>query len=431
MKSPIRLIQAYERRRRATAQFPPQISDSCVRDCISRFEDHVTAGIAATQRVCGSCGEFIKRQVHRLSKDDSLLERFAPGPGLSPKLDSCALVEDEYQFCSPCFNAIRHNLTPKHSALNGVNVSFCQDYPHVLQDLTLAEERLIARSHPIASILKLRPNGAYNPAAYNRVRGHIIVLPQEPGPLLDILPSAELKLHEKIKVVWFGDRPPTTDDLKPYLEVRKHVVYRALQWLRLNNDLYRQIRVNQELLDSWADSFIPEDLQNSVVPSEKNDHEEHEGYAADIAADNCENELQHALDDQTSDPISSGCVYSDVESARQHPTLQMLSAILNLGKERFGRGPPPSSSGENPTSRYIEDVPVIRYVSNGRTVLMNDWQDPEYFTGSFPTLFPLGKGGHLPKPQERTVPVSLKDWAKWALNHHSRRYVWLGWLGSF
>jgi hypothetical protein len=247
-------------------------------------------------------------------------------------------------------------------------------------------------------------------------------LPQNPGPLLDILPSAEIKLYEKIKVVWFSDRAPTADDLKPYLEVRKEVVYRALQWLRLRNRLYSRIVVNQELLDSWADSFIPRDLEDSVVHS-KNDHEEHEGYAADIGADNCENDLQEALDDQTSGPISTGCVYSDVEARRRLPTLHLISAILDLERERFQRHPQADSSDESHASQYIEDVPVIRYVSNGHSVLLNNWQDPEYFTGSFPTLFPSGSGGHLADSQERTVSVSLEAWAKWALSHHSRRCV--------
>jgi hypothetical protein len=133
---------------------------------------------------------------------------------------------------------------PKHSAPNAVNVSFCKTTLVFFKNLT--EERLIARCRPIASILKLHPNGAYNPAAYNRLRGHIIVLPQDPDPLLDILPSAELKLHEKIRLIWFGDRPPVTDDLKPYLEVRKQVLYQPLQSLQLNNKLYSRIRVNQD-----------------------------------------------------------------------------------------------------------------------------------------------------------------------------------------
>ena len=180
--------------------------------------------------------------------------------------------------------------------------------------------------------------------------------------------------------------------------------------------------VNQDLLDSWADSFIPADLEESILYPE-NDHEEHEGYAVDIALDNCENDLQEALGDQDCNQINSGCVYSDIESARQHPTLQLVSAILNLEKERFQGTPPANSSNEGAGPQYIEDIPVIRYISNGHSVLMNDWQDSEYFTGSFPTLFPLGIGGHLPDPQQRTVPISLNSWIKWALNHHSQKYV--------
>jgi hypothetical protein len=50
-----------------------------------------------------------------------------------------------------------------------------------LEGLTLIEECLIAKCHPIGTILHLRPG---NPAAYNSLRGHIIVMPQDPGPLL-------------------------------------------------------------------------------------------------------------------------------------------------------------------------------------------------------------------------------------------------------
>jgi uncharacterized protein DUF6570 len=415
---PIQLIEDHRRRQAATARFPPEISDSCVRDCLARYEDHMSAVTAAIERICGSCGRFVEQRVFRLSVEDPLLLPFRVDAASPPRLDSCALDGTDYLFCQPCFTAIKQRNPPKYSALNGVNVSLCQNYPAALEGLTLTEECLIARGHPIASIVKIRPHGA----SYNRLRGHVIVLPQEPGPLLDILPSMEINLPDKIKVVWFGDRAPTAEDLKPYLEVRREVVLRALQWLRLYNKLYSHIVINQELLVSWADSFIPRDLEESIVHSES-DHEEREGYAADLRAGIHENDFQEALDDQPAAPISTGCVYSDVESSRQHPTLQLVSAILNLERDRFERNPPPDSSGGNPVPHYIEDVPVIRYVSTGRSMLMNDWQDPEFFTGSFPTLFPLGSGGHLPEPQERSVPVSLKAWAKWALTHHSRRYV--------
>ena len=70
----------------------------------------------------------------------------------------------------------------------------------------------------------------------------------------------------------------------------------------------------------------------------------------------------------------------------------------------------PNRPGE--TSNYI------RYDFTKSTTLSNSWEDPQYLTTSFPTLFPTGLGGHL---DERSVKVSLEAFGKWALSHHSRR----------
>jgi hypothetical protein len=52
---------------------------------------------------------------------------------------------------------------------------------------------------------------------------------------------------------------------------------------------------------------------------------------------------------------------------------------------------------------------------------MNAYKDYDYFTASFPTLFPRGTGGH--QDIRRTENVSLRAWAKWTLKHHSRRFA--------
>jgi uncharacterized protein DUF6570 len=193
---PTQLIENHQQRQAATARFPPEISDSCVRESLGRYQDHMSAVIAAIEIICGSCGKFIEQQVFRLPAEDPLLLPFRADAASPPRLDSCSMDGSDYLFCLPCFTAIRQKNPPKYSALNGVNVDFCQNHPAALEDLTLTEECLIARGHPVASILKLRPHGA----SYSRLRGHVIVLPQEPGPLFDILPSAELNLQDKIKV---------------------------------------------------------------------------------------------------------------------------------------------------------------------------------------------------------------------------------------
>jgi len=63
----------------------------------------------------------------------------------------------------------------------------CHDYPEVLKDLTVVEEAVIARRHPVGSILKLRPGNRRSPSSYYALRGHMVIIPQQPGPLLHIL----------------------------------------------------------------------------------------------------------------------------------------------------------------------------------------------------------------------------------------------------
>jgi hypothetical protein len=56
----------------------------------------------------------------------------------------------------------------------------------------------------------------------------MIVVPQDPGPLLQILPSPELRLDNLIKVFWLGKQAPADADLKPFLRVGKDKVLAAL-----------------------------------------------------------------------------------------------------------------------------------------------------------------------------------------------------------
>ena len=103
----------------------------------------------------------------KLFKDDLLLLSFCTESGLFLRLDFCVLVDNDYLFCHFCFNTIQQEHSLKFSALNDVNVSFCQHYSDALQNLILTEKQLIARSHLIASILKLQLNDASNSTAYN------------------------------------------------------------------------------------------------------------------------------------------------------------------------------------------------------------------------------------------------------------------------
>jgi uncharacterized protein DUF6570 len=65
--------------------------------------------------------------------------------------------------------------------------------------------------------------------------------------------------------LWLGKSDPTVDDLKPFVEVRKEKVLRALLWLCENNPLYKSVTINYDLINQWACGFIPLVLQESIV----------------------------------------------------------------------------------------------------------------------------------------------------------------------
>jgi hypothetical protein len=199
----------YEFRLRETAseEFPPGIAASHIRSSIGRYEDEMSA--ASERSICCSCGIFVPTgDIYNMDDRHGFIQL------QEGRLDECGHHESSWDLCRFCYTDIRKWKIPKFSAANSINVTMCQQYPSALEDLTAVEECLIAKCHPIGTILKLRPGGHSTPTNYNALRGHMIVIPQDPGPLLQILPSPELKLDNLIKVFWLGKHPPANEDLK-------------------------------------------------------------------------------------------------------------------------------------------------------------------------------------------------------------------------
>lgn len=139
-------------------------------------------------------------------------------------------------------------------------MALCQHYPDALKDLTLTEEYLIAKSHPVGVIVKLRPGGQTSLANYRALRGHFIVIPQDPKPLLRILPSPALHFAELIKVFWLGKTSPTDANLQPFFTIRKHKVLAALRYLVRHNPLYGDVTIDHSAIDHWPDEFVSLDI---------------------------------------------------------------------------------------------------------------------------------------------------------------------------
>jgi len=306
-----------------------------------------------------------------------------------------------------------------------MNVTMCQDYPSELKDLTPVEECLIAKCHPIGTILKLRPGGHSTPANYHALRGHMIVIPQNPEPLLQILPSPDLKLQNLIKVFWLGNQPPTNQDLKPYLQVRKDKVLAALTYLVRHNQLYRDLTINYDMMEEWPNDFIPSEITDNLTNLPNSDHQEREGYTVSLQSGNYENDFQAAQSEpfpaDNNNQLLTGSVYTDINAERVDPQVQMIDALLGLisdsPSQQHETLSPEEDTSQN--SQQRNKIPMISYAICGQATLMSSWEAHHYFTGAFPTLFPKGFGGHL---DTRPSKVSLEAFAQWTMNHHSGRY---------
>lgn len=388
------LRQEHESRVHASQIFPPQVSESHIRLSVARFE--TIMGLARQDLPCASCGRLIpSTDARQVIEGDSLLK---PLEGF---LDCCGYKDGFCTLCSACYAALLRGSVPRFSAKNNINVTLCQHYPDALKDLSLTEESLIAASHPVGVVVKLRPGGQTSPSTYRALRGHFIIIPQDPKPLLRILPSPGLELTEVIKVFWLGNRPPTDDDLRPFLIVRKHRVLTALQHLVQSNPLYGDVTINHSTLDQWLDDFIPSDLQQQVICLDETDHHERAGYSVNLQEGNYENEWQAAEgnNDQFSEdalPVT-GSVTTDINGERQNPDVRLLNTVYTLVKDsvpevRSQYTATTRIDHTDPISRSPHYSPVVEYGIRGQPTLLNHWQDPHYFTSAFPTLFPGGIG---------------------------------------
>jgi hypothetical protein len=286
---------------------------------------------------------------------------------------------------------------PPLSAGNFVNQLFCQDYPDVLRELNTVEERFIARAHVIGAFLKLT-SGAQKAAGYRGGRGHYVAIKQDPSNLLTILPTRDLLAHTTITVSWEKETPPSEDNLARFCSVDKNKVLLALLWLCANNPVCKEVTIDYELLDSWPDNHIPQEIRDAFLvlgtgdgPTDPVVTDEREGYAANLRDGLFENDLDAELDDPEPGNIVSRSFFCDFHGQDLQTTPAVLASLQAVLDDSCSGDPAhivPDAGGVPLT------IPHVSYNRTSGVPLLNSYTDPEYFTGAFPTLFPYGTGGH-------------------------------------
>jgi hypothetical protein len=271
------LEEEFPRFATATEKFPPEITKENIRQRYNDYQYRIDW--CADRSPCGICGGSFQSDSVSLYSQEKLIAL-----GNQHELDSCAVHDDGVTLCNTCGHDLETNgrlSVPKFSGANWVNKSLCQHRPSVFDDLTLVERQVIARSHLVGYIVRLSA-GTNADISYRGARGHIVAFKQDPSELLNILPSPDLQLSSIITVSWDGAAEPSRENLRKFCAIRKRKVAQALYWLCRHNPLWRdQVTVNEDLLQSWPDEFIPDDLLENVVRTEPGLSDNREGYAMD------------------------------------------------------------------------------------------------------------------------------------------------------
>ena len=234
---PVSLVDDFQQRKEAWLRFPPPLDNETTRAAIHRYQVQTDDATMHLNHVCGRCSCFTHPSELKIIPKDKPVVATASATGFLSldKFDSYGCSSQSYIFFKECWKCITEEKPPKYSISNGMPQLCCQNYPSALENLSIAEEAVIARAHPVVTILKLRPNNRFNPGAYRGIRGHAILLPQNPGPLLTLLPSDSAALEDVVRIVWLGSTSPQRKDLQKFVSVRKHRIIEVLKWLKAHN----------------------------------------------------------------------------------------------------------------------------------------------------------------------------------------------------
>ena len=179
-------------------------------------------------------------------------------------IDLKGIIDEEgdpesFVLCEPCLGSLLPGRMP---ALAIANHLFLGDVPAELKDLTPVEESMIGLCRACAIIVQLKggllgtfqdEHSTSSAANLQRaLRGHIIVHPQWPAVVSELLPPSIEDIVAPICVVYMGLNAPSTEWLRKKarpLLVQADKVWWTLIWLKAHNYLYQNITINHDVLD--------------------------------------------------------------------------------------------------------------------------------------------------------------------------------------
>ncbi|KAJ3772891.1 hypothetical protein FB446DRAFT_764700 [Lentinula raphanica] len=228
---------------------------------------------------------------------------------------------------------------------------------------------MIAQCRSKCCIVQLKEENSASPSPTSQrgVRGNIIIYPQKVSGVSTLLPPTLDELAAVICVVFVGAHPPTQEWLrtkaKPLL-IRAQRVRAALQWLKLHNPLYKDININDRLLDSLPDEH--------VLPVH----------------------VEHVIPNSAMDSLTSGYVPNTPSASDAHHTVNEFKSAISFDKVIVTDVDSSASSSQLRAAalRHVQNHGAFVQIPHGLQP-SNEFLNPVLFPLLYPCLFPYGIGG--------------------------------------
>ncbi|KAK0460499.1 uncharacterized protein EV420DRAFT_1267729 [Desarmillaria tabescens] len=256
---------------------------------------------------------------------------------------------------------------------------------------------MISLCHAKCMIVQLKEeNGSISlPTTQRGIKGNIIVYPQQPTKVSNMLPPSIEEITAPLCILFMGAQAPTVEWLrtraKP-LAVNGRRVRRALQWLKKHNPLYKDVILNEDML-TYLDTepALPFSVQHIPVSEQ---------------AETLTSRYEGPIDSTRRGVPKNGPAPDDTPFERVVITDVDVSTLSN--KLRAAALTHVKSKGGG----YIE-------ITHDPTPV-NEFNNPDLFLMMYPTLFPYGIGGL--EDHSRTTPIKFQSHVKHLMSMNDTRF---------
>jgi hypothetical protein len=196
-------------------------------------------------------------------------------------------VTNVVNLCDDCFLDLERNRLPAFSLANNMWIG---EQPECLRSLTLVERLLIAKHLPTAYVVKLYPKQAGaahwdSSQLYSGFKGCVSTYaldPKQVQSMVDgnLLPSPPIILSATVAVTFVTPTGKHEFCFPKALYARRSKIREALEWLKANNALYKDIVISEERLEQIPEDDVPDEIWSTARHSSDIESviREHEGY---------------------------------------------------------------------------------------------------------------------------------------------------------